>query len=339
MVQISENIQLRPYNSFRVAVQARYFAELSSNDALIDFVRSGNFRDARTLVLNGGSNLLFSSDFEGLILKIATTGIERIAEDQDHVWVRAMAGENWDDFVCWCIRRNLGGLENLSLIPGNVGAAPIQNIGAYGVEQKDVFYELEAINLQTGETRIFNRDACRFGYRDSIFKQNKNERWIVMWVTYRLTKKHSFKISYGAIRSELEKMQAPALTIATIGQAVRNIRSRKLPDTAETGSAGSFFKNPVVTKYEYLALQQRHPELVAYEADENHMKLAAGWLIDQLGWKGYREGDAGVWPQQALVLVNYGNASGADILNLAEKITNSVFEKFGIMLEPEVNII
>ncbi|MFP4471364.1 MAG: UDP-N-acetylmuramate dehydrogenase [Bacteroidales bacterium] len=338
-MNIQENVQLKTYNTFGVKARASRFAIVKDAGDLTGFIRNYASRRENLMILNGGSNVLFTRDFEGILFKLETQGITKAKEDQDYVWLQVAAGVNWHEFVTSCIRNNLGGVENLSLIPGNTGAAPIQNIGAYGVEQKDVFEELEALNIHNGEIRQFDAAACRFGYRDSIFKTEERGNWIVLRVTYRLRKNPEFNTTYGAIQSELEKMGVDEFSVQSIGQAVCNIRSSKLPDTEVVGNAGSFFKNPLVPKKTAEELKAEFPQMVAYEADEYHTKLAAGWLIDTLGWKGYREGDAGVWKSQALVLVNYGNATGADILRLAEKIQDSVHKRFGILLEPEVNIV
>ncbi len=338
-MNIQENVQLKTYNTFGVKARASRFAIVKDAGDLTGFIRNYAGRRENLMILNGGSNVLFTRDFEGILFKLETQGITKAKEDQDYVWLQVAAGVNWHEFVTSCIRNNLGGVENLSLIPGNTGAAPIQNIGAYGVEQKDVFEELEALNIHNGEIRQFDAAACRFGYRDSIFKTEERGNWIVLRVTYRLRKNPEFNTTYGAIQSELEKMGVDEFSVQSIGQAVCNIRSSKLPDTEVVGNAGSFFKNPLVPKKTAEELKAEFPQMVAYEADEYHTKLAAGWLIDTLGWKGYREGDAGVWKSQALVLVNYGNATGADILRLAEKIQDSVHKRFGILLEPEVNIV
>ena len=339
MTKIQQNIQLQPFTTFGVRAIASRFIEFEETDRLVEFTRLEKPGTDKFVILNGGSNILFTADYEGLVIRINTRGIRRLKEDKGYVWVQACAGVNWHVFVTYCINNGLGGLENLSLIPGNVGAAPVQNIGAYGVEQKDAFDELEAINIQTGEIRLFGKRACRFGYRNSIFKKEERGRWIILRVTYKLLKQPAYNVTYGAIRSELEKMRETQLSVKTIGEAVCNIRRSKLPDTEITGNAGSFFKNPVVSFKKYQDLKERYPDLVAFETGGGRMKLAAGWLIDQLGWKGYREGDAGVWKTQALVLVNYGNATGTEILHLAEKIRKSVENEFGIKLEPEVNIL
>ncbi len=295
--------------------------------------------DQQLLILDGGSNILFTKDFDGYVIKLSSRGIVKTEENSTHAFIRANAGENWHEFVSWCINNEYGGLENLSLIPGNVGAAPIQNIGAYGVEQKDVFESLEAVSLETGEKAVFNKDDCRFGYRDSIFKRELKDKFIILAVTYRLLKTPEFNLSYGDLKRIFEGKSAKEITLKQVSDVVCNIRNSKLPDPATIGNAGSFFKNPVVSKKQYFDLMKKYPGLPGYPTNSDDYKIAAGWMIDQLGWKGYRKGDAGVCETQALVLVNYGNARGEEILQLASMIQQSVKEAYNISLEPEVNII
>jgi len=338
-MEIKKIHPLYKLNSFHVKVDAKYFIEVASLNNIEEVRKFAMDTKMPFLVMGGGSNILFTKDFDGLIIKNIIKGIDILNEDEGHVFVKANAGENWDEFVAFCNDHNFGGLENLSLIPGNVGTSPIQNIGAYGVEMKDHFYELEAIEWDTGETRKFNFEECQFGYRDSIFKNRLKGKVIITSVTFRLDKKHRLNIDYGDIRKELENMEAEKLSIQKVREAVCNIRQRKLPDPDEIGNGGSFFKNPVIKANQFFTLINDFPELVSYPLDEDHFKLAAGWLIDQCGWKGYRDGDAGVHVNQALVLVNHGNASGSEILNLANRIKESVFEKFGVRIETEVNIV
>ena len=291
------------------------------------------------MILGGGSNVLFTKDFDGLVLKNGIKGMNVVKEDADHVYVEAGAGENWHGFVMHCIEQGLAGLENLSLIPGNVGASPMQNIGAYGVEIKDAFYELEALHMKDLASVRFNNGACEFGYRESVFKHQYKDQFTILSVIYRLNKQPHFNTSYGAIGQELERMGVKELSIRSISDAVIHIRSSKLPNPAEIGNAGSFFKNPEVTLEKYESLKAAFSEIVAYPLPHNRYKLAAGWLIEQYGWKGYRNGDAGVHAKQALVLVNYGHAKGEEIVELSWKVVESVKEKFGVTLEREVNII
>lgn len=335
---LKEFFSLKHLNTFGIDASARYFIEVGSDPEIAKFVGEGLWRDKQLLILNGGSNILFTKDFSGVVLKIATQGIELLGEDGDSVLVKAKAGHNWHNFVLWCIDRNYCGLENLSLIPGNVGAAPIQNIGAYGVEQQDAFESLEAIQIETGQIRIFNRKDCKFGYRSSVFKLGLKNQYIILSVTYRLSKKHVFNLSYGDIRRELGNDDRE-ITLKKISDAVCRIRNSKLPDPGKIGNAGSFFKNPTISKQKYLELKSTFPELTGYPTEMGDVKIAAGWMIDHLGWKGFRHGDAGVCLTQALVLVNYGHAEGSEILKLSQQIQESVKLEFGIDLEPEVNII
>ncbi len=331
---------LKAYNSFGLDVRARLFASFNSMDTLQEMLEHYNeLPYMPLLILGGGSNILFTRDVDGLVLKNDLKGIELIDEDKDFYYVKAMAGENWHQFVLHCIEKGYAGLENLSLIPGNVGASPMQNIGAYGVEIKDVFHSLEAWHINEKHREIFYLKDCEFGYRESVFKEKYRNRFIITSVTYRLRKEPQFQTSYGAIEQELEKMKVTELSIKAISDAVIRIRQSKLPDPAIVGNAGSFFKNPTISIGRYQNLQEKFPTIVGYPVNETRVKLAAAWLIEQCGWKGHRKGDAGCHEKQALVLVNYGNATGADIFKLSTEIMQSVFEKFGIHLEREVNIV
>jgi UDP-N-acetylmuramate dehydrogenase len=336
-MQIEENISLKPFNTFGIEVKASRFASFSSREELEQMIST----DQRLplLILGGGSNILLTRNFEGLVAKNEVKGITELHEDEEHVYVRAGAGENWHQFVQYCLKRDWAGIENLSLIPGNVGASPMQNIGAYGVELAEVFWSLEAFHLKEMKTVTFTLSDCAFGYRESVFKNKYKGQFAILTVTFRLRKKPIFHTSYGALQEELEKMGIRKLTIQAISQAVINIRSSKLPDPKQIGNAGSFFKNPEVTKEKYESLKEKFPAIVAYPLVNGNYKLAAGWMIEQCGWKGFREGDAGIHPKQALVLVNYGNANGKQIYDLSEKIARSVYSKFGVQLEREVNII
>ncbi len=336
-MQIQENISLRPYNTFGIDAKARYFATFKDSDELEELLAPGS--ELPTFILGGGSNILFTNDHNGLVIKNEISGINELNEDLEYVYVKAGAGENWHRFVLHCIGRNWAGVENLSLIPGNVGASPMQNIGAYGVELENVFYSLEAFHLKEKKIFSFTRNDCEFGYRNSIFKGRYKDQFVITSVTFRLRKKPIFHTSYGAINEELEKMRVKELSIQAISQAVINIRSSKLPDPKETGNAGSFFKNPSVIKEKFDELKQKFPGIVGYNNVDGTIKLAAGWLIEQAGWKGFRKGDAGCHTKQALVLVNYGNATGKEIYDLSEEILNGVKDKFGVILEREVNII
>jgi UDP-N-acetylmuramate dehydrogenase len=337
---ILENYPLSDLNTFRIDALARYFVRFNTSDQLCEILNEARFRDKSKLILGGGSNLLLTqAKLDSLVLKNDILGISKVHEDDEFVYIRSGAGENWHNFVMHCVALNYAGLENLSLIPGNVGAGPMQNIGAYGVELKDVFHQLEALRIADLKTEFFNRDQCRFGYRESIFKKEARDRYIVTAVTFRLNKVPKFNTSYGAINQELEAMGEKELTIAAISRAVCNIRRSKLPDPAVIGNAGSFFKNPEVHSEFFRTLQIRFPAIVGYPLDQDKTKLAAGWLIEQCGWKGKTFGDAGVHDKQALVLVNRGKATGNEIYQLSQRILESVFEKFGVVLEREVNII
>lgn len=339
-MQIHHHFSLRPYNSFGIDVKAGSFADFHTTEDLAELVTGQLHPEKdRLLVLGGGSNILFTKDFDGWILHNRIKGIELLREDDNHFYVKAGAGENWHGFVQYCIDHSYAGAENLSLIPGNVGASPIQNIGAYGVEIRDIFHELEAFDLFEKRVQTFQLADCGFGYRESVFKKSAKGRYVILNVTYRLNKKPDFHTGYGAIAQELERMGVQELSIRAVSEAVMHIRSSKLPDPGQTGNAGSFFKNPVISTQQYTALASTYPGMTGYAAGEGLTKVAAGWLIEQCGWKGYRKGDAGCYPKQALVLVNYGKASGKEILDLSRSIIDSVQEKFGILLEREVNII
>jgi UDP-N-acetylmuramate dehydrogenase len=342
-MQIQQNISLKPYNTFGLDVKAKLFSSFRNTGELSELIQQSS--QEHRLILGGGSNILFTKDFDGLVLKNELKGIEKTGEDDDYAYVKAGAGENWHQFVLHCIKNSWAGVENLSLIPGNVGASPMQNIGAYGVEIKEVFHELKAFHIQEKTNYTFTLKDCEFGYRESVFKRKYKDEFVILNVTYRLRKTPVFNISYGAIEQELEKMRLEKLTIAAISQAVINIRSSKLPDPAQIGNAGSFFKNPSVSKELFESLQSAHPQIVGYTNADNTVKLAAGWLIEHSGpqqsvsWKGYRNGDAGVHSKQALVLVNYGNAKGNEVYTLSQRIVDSVQQKFGVVLEREVNIV
>ncbi len=334
---IEQNISLKKYNTFGIDAKAKYFSTFNTVDELTELLEFD--QNSKRLILGGGSNILLTQNFDGLVLKNDLIGIEKINKDDQYVYVKAGAGVNWHQFVLHCIDNDFCGVENLSLIPGNVGASPMQNIGAYGVEIKDVFYELEAFDLTAKKNVKFNLTDCEFGYRESVFKRKYKDQFVITAVTYRLNKKPVFNTSYGAIEQELEKMGVKELSIKAISDAVINIRSSKLPNPAEIGNAGSFFKNPEINNEQFATLKEQYPNMVGYDLENGNVKLAAGWLIEQCGWKGFREGDAGCHAKQALVLVNYGNANGNEIYSLSEKILTSVNEKFNVILEREVNII
>jgi UDP-N-acetylmuramate dehydrogenase len=345
-MQIQENISLRQYNTFGIDVRARYFSRFTNVDELAALIEENH--KLKKYILGGGSNILFTKDVKGLVLKNDIVGVEEIKEDDNYVYVRAGAGENWHRFVQYCIQRQWAGLENLSLIPGNAGAAPMQNIGAYGVELQEVFNSLTAFHIHERKVYNFTAGDCAFGYRESIFKRKYKDQFVILNVSFRLRKHPVFHTSYGAIQQELEKMGVKELSIQSISQAVINIRSSKLPDPSVIGNAGSFFKNPEIPKKQLDALLKTYPGIPHYPAKQyvtsavpgkDFVKLAAGWLIEQCGWKGFRRGDAGVHANQALVLVNYGSATGKEIYDLSEDILHSVHKKFGVLLEREVNIV
>lgn len=349
-MNIQENVSLRPYNTFGIDASAKYFAKFSSIAELEEclafhqpaihnpHLSTGNPQSS-PLILGGGSNILFTNDFNGMVLKNELKGIELVKEEDDHVYLKSGAGENWHGFVQYCIQKNLAGVENLSLIPGNVGASPMQNIGAYGVEIKDVFHSLEAFHIHEKKIVTFGLSDCEFGYRESVFKGKYKKQFIITSVTYKLNKIPVYNTDYGAIQQELETMGVKELSIANISAAVIRIRSSKLPDPAVIGNAGSFFKNPEISNGQFVQLKNEFPAIVGYDLKNGKTKLAAGWLIEQCGWKGYRKGDAGCHAKQALVLVNYDNAKGNEIYELSTNIIESVKEKFGVALQREVNII
>lgn len=335
-MQVQQNFSLKKYNSFSIDVAAERFAVFSSINELEHVLNRNSMQSL--LILGGGSNILFTKNVTGLVLKNEVKGIKIMGEDADYIYVKAGAGENWHRFVIYCVANNFAGVENLSLIPGNTGASPIQNIGAYGVEIKDVFHELEAYDLHRNKVITFGLKDCDFGYRDSIFKSTYKGRFVICTVTFRLNKKPIYVTSYGAIEQELVNMGVKDLSIRAVSQAIINIRRTKLPDPAEIGNAGSFFKNPEVSSLLFDNLQKKYPAIAGYPLANGNIKIAAGWLIEQCGWKGYRRGDAGCHAKQALVLVNYGNATGNDIYALSEDILISVREKYGVVLEREVNV-
>jgi len=335
---IKENISLQPFNTFGIGVSARYFASFQTEENVLEILESKLIGSHSPLILGGGSNILFTKDVDGLVLKNEIISIELIHQDNEFVYVKVGAGVSWHSFVMYCIDNNYAGVENLSLIPGNAGASPMQNIGAYGVEIKDVFHSLEAIHIHDKTKVVFNNNECNFGYRESVFKNRFKNQFVITSVTYQLKKTPVFNISYGAISQELEKMGASELSIKVISQAVMNIRRSKLPDPKLIGNAGSFFKNPEISSTQFESLKIQFPNVVGHPTQHDFIKVAAGWLIEQAGWKGFRDGDAGCHDKQALVLVNHGKATGKQILELSEKIINSVNDKFGIELSREVNI-
>ena len=338
MLQIQENISLKPYNSFGIDVKASYFAEIFSEADLVRLFKNEIVKSQKLLVIGGGSNVLFTQDYKGLVVKISIKGIKS-EMIEGKVLVTAGAGEVWNDFVNYCVGNHYAGVENLSLIPGTVGASPIQNIGAYGVELKDVFESCSAFEIKTGKTKTFTYDDCHFGYRESIFKGELKGQYIITSVTFRLSAEAKINTSYGAIETELLNRGIENPNIADVSAAVSHIRVSKLPDPSTIGNAGSFFKNPVIEKYEFADIVAKHPDVVHYPTADDKIKLAAGWLIEQCGWKGKVVGQTGTWKNQALVLVNHGHATGTEVYHFSEQIIDSVKSTFGVTLEREVNIL
>jgi UDP-N-acetylmuramate dehydrogenase len=335
---LKERQSLKPFNTFGVDVCAQLFAEAHDEAQVREALALAAQRALPLLVIGGGSNLLLTKDVEALVLRMASLGRGILSDDDQRVVVEAEAGEPWHPFVLWTLEQGLAGLENLSLIPGTVGAAPMQNIGAYGVEIKDVFAGLTALDRETGEVRDFALEDCAFGYRDSLFKQQPG-RWLILRVRFVLQRHSTLHLDYGPIRQRLEAQGIQAPTALDVSRAVCEIRSEKLPDPARLGNAGSFFKNPLVAASLAERLRAEHPDLVAYPAANDQVKLAAGWLIERAGWKGFRDGDAGVHERQALVLVNHGRATGSQLLSLARRIQADIVAKFGVTLEIEPNVL
>ena len=339
VMTLVENCSIKPYTTFGIEAKARYFIRVFNPEELADALHLPEASGLPVLILGGGSNLLFTKNFNGLVIKIEFKGITVENQNEKTVLVTGNAGEDWDGFVSFCVENGYSGLENLSLIPGVVGTSPVQNIGAYGVEVKDTIDHVTVFDRITGKVEIFTNEECQFGYRDSVFKTAYKGRYIILSVTFRLLLNPQFHTKYGAITTELTALGISELSLDAIRKAVISIRTRKLPDPKVIGNAGSFFKNPTVEASEYNHLHTDFPGIVAFALTDGRFKLAAGWLIEQCGWKGYRNGDAGVHAQQALVLVNYGQTTGEQIMALANEILKSVKSKFDISLEMEVNII
>ncbi|MDD1965562.1 UDP-N-acetylmuramate dehydrogenase [Pseudomonas putida] len=337
MLHVQSDVSLKPFNTFGVEVKARWFVEAHNDSDVRDALAWASEKNVEVLVVGGGSNLLLTGDIDALVLRMASRGIRITHEDCGGAIVEAEAGEPWHPFVQDMLARGLSGLENLSLIPGTVGAAPMQNIGAYGVEIKDVFHSLVALDRQTGELREFALQDCAFGYRDSVFKHQVG-RWLILRVRFKLSFAATLHLDYGPVRQRLQEQGIEQPTPIHVSRAICAIRSEKLPDPAVLGNAGSFFKNPVVPAELAARIKQEHPGLVAYPQADGQVKLAAGWLIEQAGWKGFREGDAGVHALQSLVLVNYGAATGLELLKLAQRIQADILERFGVSLEMEPNL-
>ena len=337
-MHIQQNISLKPYNTFGIDAKAKYFVSVNSIDELKEVLKSKELPEK--FILGGGSNMLLTKDIDALVIHLNIKGIEILSENNGTVLVKANAGENWHLFVLWCLKHDFGGIENLSLIPGNVGSAPIQNIGAYGIELKDVFISCEAIDLNTLELKTFTNKDCKFDYRESIFKQDVKGRYIITSVTLQLTtSNHKLHTHYGAISNQLKEMKVEKPTIQDVSNAVIVIRQSKLPDPKVIGNSGSFFKNPIVSTQHYNTLKTIFPDIPSYIVSEKEVKVPAGWLIEKAGFKGKTFGNYGVHKHQALVLVNYGGANGTDILKLAKLIQKTVNRIFNIDIETEVNII
>jgi UDP-N-acetylmuramate dehydrogenase len=336
---IQKDIQLKPFNTFGIEATAKYFIEVSSIEQLQEILQNPDYQSTERLILGGGSNMLLTKDFDGLVIKITIKGFEVVNENEDNIWLKVGAGVVWHDLVLQCVNQNYAGMENLSLIPGTVGAAPMQNIGAYGIEIKEIFEELQALEIATGEIKNFDKAMCNFGYRESIFKHEAKGKYIILNVTFKLNKRPTFHIEYGAIKDTLAEMNISEMSIKSISDAVIHIRQSKLPNPAEIGNAGSFFKNPEIPNSQFETLKAQFPTIPSYPVSDNTTKVPAGWLIEQAGWKGQRFGNVGVHAKQALVLVNYGGGKGEEIKDLSQKIQASVKEKFEIQLSVEVNFI
>jgi UDP-N-acetylmuramate dehydrogenase len=337
-MEIQSNFSLKNYNTFGIEAKANQFVAVKNVGELKAVLEQK--KSEKKFILGGGSNMLLTKNIEALVIHVDLKGKKIVKETEDYVWVESQAGENWHEFVLWTIDQNFGGLENMSLIPGNVGTTPVQNIGAYGTEIKDTFVSCKAISIDNQEMRTFSKEECHFGYRESVFKNEEKDNYIITSVIFKLTKRnHKINISYGDISTELAKNNIINPTLKEISNAVIAIRQSKLPDPKELGNSGSFFKNPILLKTDFEKIHQKFPEMKYYEISETEVKVPAGWLIEQAGFKGKRFGDAGVHKNQALVLVNYGNSTGQEILNLSREIQQTVFDTFGINIEAEVNII
>jgi len=337
-MELLENFSLKNYNTFGIEAKAKEFVAVHSVNELRKIIKEN--KSKKKFILGGGSNMLLTKDVDALVIHLDLKGKKITNETERHVWVESQAGENWHEFVLWTLEHDFGGLENMSLIPGNVGTTPIQNIGAYGTEIKDTFVSCEAMEIASQKMKTFQHSECNFGYRESIFKQEAKDQYIITSVVFKLTKtNHTIKTSYGDIIAELSKQNVIKPTLKDVSNAVIAIRKSKLPDPKELGNSGSFFKNPIVLKTDFEAIHCKFPEMKFYEVSETEVKIPAGWLIEQAGFKGKRFGDAGIHKNQALVLVNYGNATGQEILAVSKDIQKTVFEKFGIHIEAEVNVI
>ena len=338
-MKIIRNYPLDKLNTFGIKVDANYFCEVASTTDIIDFLDFAGSEGLKYFILGGGSNVLFAGDYEGIVARVSLQGIEIVNEDRNHAYVRAMAGEAWDDLVKFTVEKGYSGIENLSLIPGTVGAAPVQNIGAYGVELGDVLVDLMAFDMQSKKEVEFDGRSCLFAYRDSLFKSRAKGRYLITSIRLKLNKQPTFKLEYGQLKEQIGVPRGMQITVKDVREAVCSVRRSKLPDPAVIGNAGSFFKNPVVSSEKFSVLKKNHPDIVSFPAPEGKVKLAAGWLIDQAGWKGRRSGRVGMYEKQALVIVNHGGATPEEIIDLSGKVRKSVKDQFDVLLENEVSII
>jgi len=339
-MRIQEQVDLLPYNTFKIRAKAKHFTSIHSVEEFQSLIKTPVYQQEKHLILGGGSNILFTGDFNGLVIKVDIKGVEIVSEDDTTVTIKAGAGELWHALVLHCVEHDWGGIENLSLIPGTVGAAPMQNIGAYGVEIKEVIKNVEAIDLISGQVKVFTNRECSFDYRESVFKQEFKGKYFISSVTLTLTKKnHHFITSYGTLQTTLLEQGVHQLSVRAISNAVIAIRQQKLPDPSVVGNAGSFFKNPTLTPQHYEKLKNTYPEIPGYSTVNQHVKVPAAWLIEKCGWKGKTVEHIGVHPHQALVIVNYGGGTGENIWRLALQILSSVKEKFDVQLQPEVNVV
>ena len=338
-MKIQENFSLKKYNTFGIDVKAKYFVEVYTTEELKAILSDSNHKKESKFILGGGSNILFTKDYDGIVIKINSNEISIVEENENEVIIKASAGVIWHELVLFCVERNFGGIENLSLIPGTVGAAPIQNIGAYGQELKDTFKSLKGIFVDNLKEKTFQKDECDFGYRNSIFKKKLKNKFIITEVSLTLSKHPALNISYGSIKEELNKLGKENISVGDVSRVVCDIRRSKLPDQEEIGNAGSFFKNPEVSKNKFEMIKEKYPNIIGYKLNDGKMKIPAGWLIEQSGLKGKRAGNTGTHINQALVIINYGNASGEEILKFKDHIKNEIVKRFGIELEEEVNVI
>lgn len=334
---ILKNFSLKKYNTFKIDVKSKYFVKLFNVKQLENFFDLQNYKSDKKMVIGEGSNILFTKDFDGVVIFPAFEGIEKIFEDEENVYLKVFSGENWDSFVKYCVENNYSGIENLSLIPGKVGASPVQNIGAYGVEVKDVIERVEFFNILEKKVFEYSNSDCQFEYRNSIFKKELKNQVVIVSVTFRLNKKHTFKTDYKGVKEELSRFEE--INLKNIREAIINVRNSKLPDIEEIGSAGSFFKNPIISKEKFESLQKKFHNISYFVLNDDNVKIPAAWLIEYCNFKGFRKKDAGVYDKHSLILVNYDNSSGIEIWNLAKEIITEVDAKFGIVLEPEVIVL